>query len=60
MMSKLTSHDLMNPNNLGISRPGDYVLATNETHSVREFVEKAFRRIGVEIEWRGKGVDEVS
>jgi len=39
--------------------PGDYVLATNETHSVREFVEKAFAQVGVEIEWRGKGVDEV-
>lgn len=41
-------------------RPGDYVLATNETHSVREFVEKAFQHIGVEIEWKGKGVNEVS
>jgi GDPmannose 4,6-dehydratase len=39
--------------------PGDYVLATNETHSVREFVEPSFAQIGVEIEWRGKGVDEV-
>ena len=35
------------------------MLATNETHSVREFVEKAFAQVGVEIEWRGKGVDEV-
>lgn len=40
--------------------PGDYVLATNETHSVREFVEKAFAQVGVDIEWRGKGVEEVS
>ena len=39
-------------------KPGDYVLATNETHTVREFVECAFREIGVEIEWRGEGVDE--
>ncbi|CAK8673437.1 unnamed protein product [Clavelina lepadiformis] len=38
--------------------PGDYVLATNETHSVREFVEKAFNHIGVTIEWRGQGVEE--
>ena len=38
--------------------PGDYVLATGETHSVREFVEKAFAQIGVEIVWEGVGVDE--
>jgi GDPmannose 4,6-dehydratase len=40
------------------SEPGDYVLATGETHSVRAFVEKAFRRIGVTLEWKGEGVDE--
>ncbi len=38
--------------------PDDYVLATGETHSVREFVELAFARIGHEIEWRGSGVEE--
>lgn len=38
--------------------PNDYVLATNETHTVREFVELAFKEVGVAIEWRGKGVDE--
>ncbi|MBV8663535.1 MAG: GDP-mannose 4,6-dehydratase, partial [Hyphomicrobiales bacterium] len=38
--------------------PDDYVLATGETHSVRSFVEKAFRRIGVELEWCGRGVEE--
>jgi GDPmannose 4,6-dehydratase len=38
--------------------PGDYVLGTGEMHSVREFAELAFSEIGVEIEWRGKGVDE--
>ncbi|WP_314619528.1 GDP-mannose 4,6-dehydratase [uncultured Selenomonas sp.] len=38
--------------------PNDYVLATNETHTVREFAELAFREIGVEIEWRGEGVEE--
>ncbi|MFZ1937872.1 MAG: GDP-mannose 4,6-dehydratase [Terracidiphilus sp.] len=38
--------------------PGDFVLATGETHSVREFVELAFSHIGRKIEWRGKGVDE--
>jgi GDPmannose 4,6-dehydratase len=37
---------------------GDYVLATGETHSVREFTELAFQCIGRRIEWRGKGVDE--
>lgn len=39
--------------------PKDYVLATGEMHSVREFVEKAFARVGVTIEWSGVGVDEV-
>ncbi len=38
--------------------PDDYVLATGESHSVREFVEVAFRHVEREIEWRGKGVDE--
>jgi GDPmannose 4,6-dehydratase len=38
--------------------PGDYVLATGETHSVREFVEAAFSRVGRKIEWRGKGIEE--
>ncbi len=39
--------------------PDDYVLATGETHSVREFVERAFAVVGREIEWRGEGVDEI-
>jgi GDPmannose 4,6-dehydratase len=39
--------------------PGDYVLATGEMHSVREFVELAFAQIGRRIEWRGVGADEV-
>jgi GDPmannose 4,6-dehydratase len=38
--------------------PDDYVVATGEAHSIREFVECAFRCIGVEIEWTGEGVDE--
>jgi GDPmannose 4,6-dehydratase len=38
--------------------PDDFVLATGETRSVREFVELAFAEIGRTIEWRGKGVDE--
>lgn len=39
--------------------PDDYVIATNETRTVREFVETAFRCVGMEIEWSGAGVDEV-
>ncbi|MFZ0695392.1 MAG: GDP-mannose 4,6-dehydratase [Alphaproteobacteria bacterium] len=39
-------------------RPGDYVLATGETHSVRELVTLAFERMGHRIEWRGIGTDE--
>ena len=39
-------------------RPDDYVLATGEAHSVREFVEIAFRHSGIEIAWRGTGVEE--
>ena len=39
--------------------PGDYVLATGEQHSVREFVERAFACIDRRIAWTGKGIDEV-
>jgi GDPmannose 4,6-dehydratase len=39
-------------------QPDDYVLATGEAHSVREFVEKAFAYIGRTILWEGKGVEE--
>ncbi|RNI15805.1 GDP-mannose 4,6-dehydratase [Methanohalophilus sp. RSK] len=39
--------------------PEDFVIATGETHSVREFVELAFREVGIDIEWKGEGVDEV-
>ncbi len=39
-------------------KPQDYVLATNETHTVREFVELAFSEVGIEIEWQGTGVNE--
>jgi GDPmannose 4,6-dehydratase len=38
--------------------PDDFVLATGETRSVREFVELAFAEVGRSIEWRGTGVDE--
>jgi GDPmannose 4,6-dehydratase len=39
-------------------QPGDYVLATGEMHSVREFIELAFAEVGRNIAWLGKGVDE--
>jgi GDPmannose 4,6-dehydratase len=39
--------------------PDDYVLATGESHSVREFIECAFARSGTVLEWSGKGVDEI-
>jgi len=39
-------------------KPEDYVLATGEQHSVREFVEEAFGLCGIDIDWRGEGEDE--
>lgn len=39
------------------SYPDDYVIATGETHTVREFVEKAAKIVGFEIEWQGEGVN---
>lgn len=41
------------------SEPDDFVLATGEAHSVREFVERAFAGVDRRIVWRGAGVDEV-
>jgi GDPmannose 4,6-dehydratase len=41
------------------AKPDDFVLATGEEHSVREFVERAFAEVGQQIVWRGIGVDEV-
>jgi len=38
--------------------PDDYVLATGETHSVREFCERTFENVGIQIEWVGEGIDE--
>ncbi len=37
----------------------DYVVASGETHTVREFVELAFGHAGIEIEWKGQGIDEI-
>ena len=41
------------------SNPDDYVLATGESHSVREFIELAFTQVGRKIAWKGRGDDEV-
>ncbi len=43
---------------LQAGKPDDYVLATGETHTVREFIEESFSVLGQEIEWYGKGIDE--
>lgn len=40
-------------------KPDDYILSTQEMHSVREFIEKSFALKGFDIEWKGKGVDEI-
>ena len=39
--------------------PDDYVIATNETRTVREFVERAFACVGINVKWEGIGIDEV-
>jgi GDPmannose 4,6-dehydratase len=43
---------------LQADKPEDWVIATGETTSVRDFVRLAFREVGVELEFRGEGVDE--
>jgi len=40
-------------------KPDDYVLATNETHTVREFIELASKRLGFDLVWQGEDVEEV-
>ena len=40
-------------------KPDDYVIATGEMHTVREFVEESFKNLDIIIEWKGSGVDEV-
>jgi GDPmannose 4,6-dehydratase len=39
-------------------KPGDYVLASGEAHTIREFCEYAFKEVGIDLEWHGTGVDE--
>jgi GDPmannose 4,6-dehydratase len=43
---------------LQADQPDDFVLATNETHSIREFIEETFRVLGDDINWQGEGVNE--
>ena len=38
--------------------PEEFVIATGETHSVREFCDEAFREVGIQLEWQGSGIDE--
>ncbi|MFU0826447.1 MAG: GDP-mannose 4,6-dehydratase [Lachnoclostridium sp.] len=40
-------------------KPDDYVIATNETRTVREFVEVAFKQVDITVEWQGAGVNEI-
>ena len=40
-------------------KPTDYVLATGKNHSIREFCELAFKELNIQIEWKGKGEDEI-
>ncbi|MBI5698839.1 GDP-mannose 4,6-dehydratase [Candidatus Saganbacteria bacterium] len=43
---------------LQANKPDDYVISTGETHTVREFCEKAFTEAGVKLGWKGKGIEE--
>jgi len=40
-------------------KPEDYVIATGETHSVREFVERSFSEVGISVHWEGVGAEEI-
>jgi GDPmannose 4,6-dehydratase len=40
-------------------KPDDYVIATGETHTVKEFCELAFQHLGYQLKWRGSGIDEI-
>lgn len=40
-------------------KPDDYVVATGENHSVREFVEESCKQLGINLEWRGEGIEEI-
>ena len=40
-------------------KPDDYVIATGEQHTVRQFCEHAFAQVGIRIKWKGEGIDEI-
>ena len=40
--------------------PDDYVIATGETHSVKDFIDLAFSHVGMELTWEGEGVDRIA
>jgi len=46
-------------NVLQLDKPDDFIICTGETHTVREFVEEAFKHVGIDIAWKGSGLDEV-
>ena len=39
--------------------PGDYIISSGENHTVREFIEKSFKYIDIDIKWKGEGLDEI-
>ena len=42
-----------------LDKPDDYILATNETHTIREFASLVFKELDMELDWKGSGIDEV-
>ena len=40
-------------------KPDDYVLATGETYTISNFIERAFKKVDINIRWEGKGLDEM-
>ena len=44
---------------LQYKNPEDFVLASGNSHTVREFCELAFKEIGITLDWHGNGVDEI-
>jgi GDPmannose 4,6-dehydratase len=40
-------------------KPEDFILATGENHTIREFVELAFKELDIEIDWQGNGINEI-
>lgn len=44
---------------LQLDNPDDFVISTGETHTVKEFIDLAFKEVGINIQWRGSGIDEI-